>query len=134
MHVHQHIDSISISLIPGQTLPSGSCFSKGQIVNYQATALSHGLDITAGVGPFNWQQLTAGVLTLKIASVSTPVSGLLPGQLQVTAGTPGVTSFFASVSNVNSQPLDFTTCAVQSITLEVTGSSYQLHQRDFRRQ
>ena len=39
------------------------------------------------------------------------------------AHTPGITSLFASNSNVTSQPLDFTTCAVQSITLAVTGSS-----------
>jgi hypothetical protein len=123
VYVHQHIDNISISLIPGQTLPAGPCFSKGQVVNYQATALSRGLDITASVGPFNWQQVTSGVAALKIASVSTPVSGLVPGQLQATADTPGVSSLFASVGNVNSQTLDFTTCPVQSITLEVTGST-----------
>jgi len=123
VYVHQHVDNISISLVPGQTLPAGPCFSKGQTVNYQATALSHGLDITAGVGPFNWQILTSGVATLKVASVSAPVSGLLPGQLQATAETPGLTPLFASISNVNSQPLDFTTCAVESITLAVTGSS-----------
>jgi len=63
------------------------------------------------------------VATLKVASVSAPVSGLLPGQLQATAETPGLTPLFASISNVNSQPLDFTTCAVESITLAVTGSS-----------
>ena len=39
------------------------------------------------------------------------------------AHTPGVASLFASASNVTSQPLDFTTCAVQSITLAVTGSN-----------
>ncbi len=123
VYVHQHIDSISISLVPGQTLPPGPCFSKGQIVNYQATALSQGLDVTASAGPFNWQAVTAGVAALKPASVSAPINGLSSGQLQVTADTPGVTSLFASVSNVTSQPLDFTTCAVQSITLEVTGST-----------
>jgi hypothetical protein len=123
VYVHQHIDNISISLIPGQTLPAGPCFSKGQVVNYQATALSRGLDITASVGPFNWQQVTPGVAALKIASVSAPVTGLVPGQLQATANTPGVSSLFASVSNVNSQTFDFTTCPVQSITLAVTGST-----------
>ena len=92
VYVHQHIDNISISLIPGQTLPAGPCFSKGQIVNYQATAFSHGLDITASVGPFNWQQVTSSVAALKIASASAPVTGLVPGQLQATADTPGVTS------------------------------------------
>ena len=123
VHVHQRIDSISIGLIPGQTLPPGSCFSKGQIVNYQASAFSNGLDITSSVGPFNWQQVTLSVAALKIASTTAPITGLLPGQLQATADTPGTTSLFASVSNVNSQPLDFNVCPVQSITLAVTGSS-----------
>ena len=41
--------------VPGQTPPTGPCFSKGQIFNYQATAFSRGLDITASVGPFTWQ-------------------------------------------------------------------------------
>ena len=123
VHVHQRIDSISIGLVPGQTLPAGPCFSKGQIVNYQATAFSNGLDITASVGPFNWQQVTLSVAALKIASTSAPITGLVPGQLQATADTPGTTSLFASVSNVNSQPLDFNVCPVQSITLAVTGSS-----------
>ena len=123
VYVHQHIDNISISLVPGQTLPAGPCFSKGQIVNYQAMALSRGLDVTASVGPFNWQALTSTVTTLKPASVSAPVSGLLPGQVQALANTPGVTQVFASVGSVNSLPLDFATCAVQSIALSVTGSS-----------
>jgi len=123
VYVHQHIDNISISLVPGQTLPAGPCFSKGQIVNYQATALSRGLDVTASVGPFSWQALTSTVTTLKPASVSAPVSGLLPGQVQALANTPGVTQVVASVGGVNSLPLDFVTCAVQSIALSVTGSS-----------
>jgi hypothetical protein len=121
--VHQHVDSISISLVPGQTLPAGPCFSKGQSVNYQATALSHGLDVTAGVGPFNWQTVTIGVATLDIATPTLPVSGLVTGQARVTADAPGVTSLFASVGTVNSQPLDFNTCAVQSIVLAVTGGT-----------
>ncbi len=123
VYVHQRIDSVAISLVPGQTLPPGPCFSKSQIVQYQATALSRGLDITASVGPFNWQALTPGVATLQIASVSTPVSGLLPGQMEATADTPGVTSLFASVGNVNSQTLEFNTCPVQSIALDINGSS-----------
>ena len=55
VYVHQHIDNIVVSPIPGQTPPAGSCFSKGQIFNYQATAFSRGLDITASVGPFTWR-------------------------------------------------------------------------------
>ena len=58
-----------------------------------------------------------------IATDSAPVPGLVTGQVKVTAHTPGITSLVASNGNVNSQPLDFTTCAVQSITLAVTGST-----------
>ena len=121
--VHQHIDKIVISPIPGQTPPADPCLSMGQtcpchskaqIFNYQATALSRGLDITASVGTFSWQSVNADVATLEIATDSAPVTGLATGQAKVTAHTPGLTSLFASTSNVTSQPLDFTTCAVQS--------------------
>jgi hypothetical protein len=121
--VHQHIDKIVISAIPGQTPPANPCFSKGQIFNYQATALSRGLDITASVGPFTWQAASPEVATVAVASVSAPISGLQTGQAQVTAHTPGITSLFASVSSVTSQPQDFTTCPVRSITLAITGNS-----------
>jgi trimeric autotransporter adhesin len=123
VYVHQHVDKIVVSAIPGQTPPLGTCFSKGQLFNYQATALSRGLDITASVGPFAWQVIPSDVATVTAVTESTPVSGLLIGQAQVLAHTPGVSSLFASASNVNSQPQDFTTCAVQSITLAVTGSN-----------
>jgi hypothetical protein len=120
VYVHQHIDSIAISPVPGQTPPVGPCFSVGQIFNYQATALSRGLDITSTVGPFAWQSINAKVATLAAPTNSTPVAGLVVGQVQVLATTPGVTSLFVGNSNVTSQPLDFNTCAVQSIALAVT--------------
>ncbi|MGA8310360.1 MAG: hypothetical protein WB755_10050 [Terriglobales bacterium] len=123
VYVHQHIDKIVVSAIPGQTPPLGPCFSKGQIFNYQATALSRGLDITASVGPFAWQVIPSDVATVSAATATTPVTGLLIGQAQILAHTPGVASIFAGASNVTSQPLGFSTCAVQSITLAVTGST-----------
>ncbi len=122
VYVHQHIDRIELSPIPGQTPPAAPCFSKGQVFNYQATALSRGLDITASVGPFTWQQTNTEVATIVIATASAPVTGLQPGQVQATARTPGTTSLIASVSNVNSSPFVYTTCAVQSISLAITGS------------
>jgi hypothetical protein len=122
VYVHQRIDKIVTSPIPNQTPPAGPCFSKGQVFNYQANAFSQGLDITNSVGPFTWQAITTGVATLKTATDAAPIVGLAPGQLQVTAANPGVTAIFASLSNVTSQTLDFTTCAVESITLAVTGS------------
>ena len=123
VYVHQHIDKIVISPVPEQTPPAGTCFSKDQSFNYQATALSRGLDITGTVGPFTWQSVNTDVTTLAIATDSAPVTGLVSGQVKVTAHTPGITSLVASNSNVNSEPLDFTTCAVQSIALAVTGST-----------
>lgn len=119
VYVHQHIDKIVLSPIPGQTPPAGPCFSKGQVFNYQATAFSRGLDITASVGTFNWQAVNGVVATIKAVTNTTPVTGLAIGQAQVTANTPGITSLFVSNTNVTSAPLDFTTCAVQSIALAV---------------
>ncbi len=123
VYVHQHIDKIVISPVPGQTPPLAPCFSKGQVFDYQATALSRGLDITGSVGPFAWQSINTNVATLTAPTVSTPVTGLVVGQVEVIANIPGVTSLFVSNSNVTSQPQDFTTCAVQSISLAVADST-----------
>src|SRR5579862_8041175 len=123
VYVHQHIDNIVISPVPNQTPPTGPCFSKGQIFNYQATAFSRGLDITSSVGPFTWQSLNAQVATLAVPTQSTPVTGLVVGQVQVTANTPGITSLAVTNSNVTSLPLEFNTCAVQSIALTVGDSA-----------
>jgi hypothetical protein len=123
VYVHQHIDSIVISAIPDQNPPAKPCYSKGQTFNYQATAFSRGLDITASVGTFTWQSVNSDVTTLDVATTNAPITGLLTGQVRVTAHTPGITSLSAGTSNVISQPLDFITCPVQSIALEVTGSA-----------
>src|SRR5580698_8071440 len=45
VYVHQHIDSVTISPVPPG--PSTSCLSVTQTAAYQATAFSHGVDITA---------------------------------------------------------------------------------------
>jgi hypothetical protein len=120
VYVHQHVDNVQVSLLvlPNQPPPTNPCFSVGQTSNYQATAFSNGVDITSTVGVFNWQTLVANVATLTTAD-----SLLLPGQVEVTAKTPGLTPLFASIGNVNSVPIYFTTCPVQSITLAVTTSS-----------
>ena len=118
VYVHQHIDKIVITPVPGQTPPTGHCFSKGQVFNYQATATSGALDITATVGPFAWQSVNPAVATLDVPTNSTPVPGLIVGQVQVVANVPGMTSLFVSNSNVTSLPLDFITCPVQSIALD----------------
>jgi hypothetical protein len=118
--VHQHVDKVAVSLLvlPNQPPPTNPCFSVGQTSNYQATAYSNGVDITSTVGVFTWQTLVANVATLTTAD-----SLLLPGQVEVTAKTPGLTPLFATIGNINSVPIYFTTCPVQSITLAVTTAS-----------
>jgi hypothetical protein len=134
VHVHQHIDKIVVTPIPNQTplaptLPTdicngqiptfNFCLSKTLTYNYQANACGRGVDITPTVGPFNWQSLNPSV-----ADTSTTAATLVKGagQVQVTAVNPGMTGIFASNGGSNSPPLDFTTCAVQSISLAVTNT------------
>ncbi len=131
VYVHQHIDHITISPVAAQPPPlSTTCFSagqtqnntKGEVYNFQANAFSgNGSDITSSVGIFSWQSANAAVATLKTATISSPIQGLLPGQLQTTANVPGTTMIYATVDNVNSEPLTYTTCPVQSISTEIQG-------------
>jgi hypothetical protein len=121
VYVHQHIDHVTLGIPTTEIPPSTPCFSKDQVFDYEATAYSGTNppeDITATVGKFTWQAVTANV-----ATISNTVTGLLPNQVQITATTPGVTSFFANVSNVTSPPMFFVTCPVQKISLLVNGNS-----------
>ena len=120
VYVHQHIDKVVVSLLPiqNQPPPPNPCFSVGQTADYQATAFSNGVDITASVGVFTWQTLATNVATLNASLPS-----LLPGQVQVTAKIPGLTSLFATIGTANSLPINFITCPVQSIQLAVTTST-----------
>src|SRR5256886_3111642 len=115
VYVHQHIDSIIVNPV---TPPTTSCYSKDTVVDYEAHAFSRNAEITSSVGAFTWQVLNSSVVELNTAPI-----GLPTGQGQFTARTPGMTSIFASASGVTSVPITFTTCAVESITLAVTGSS-----------
>ena len=112
VYVHQHVDSVTISPV---TPPTNPCVSKGQLFDYEAKALSHGVDITSTVGPFTWTAVNSQVATL-----STTASGLTPAQAQATANVPGITKIFASVSGVIGLPTDFITCPVNSITLALS--------------
>jgi hypothetical protein len=130
LFVHQHIDNITISVVPATTNPPPfPCFSKGQTLNFQANAFSQGQNITASVGQFSWAAGSAstagatgttGVVTL----TPLPVTSTSPiNQTIASAGTPGSTYLYASVSDVNSLPYIFFTCPVQSITLTAVSST-----------
>jgi trimeric autotransporter adhesin len=124
VYVHQHIDRIVASPLPMIPPPPPTpCISKGLTSDYQANAFNGSTDITATVGTFTWTAQSGTVVTLNTATQSNPITGLLPGQVQATANTPGITSIFASASGVASLPINFTTCPVQSIALTVDGSS-----------
>jgi len=128
VYVHEHIENVSITAIPGQQPANQQgCISKDRAFNYQASAFTLGptgpLDITPTVGPFTWQAAAVNVATLNVAAVTNPITGLLPGQVQVTAHFPGVTPIVASVGGANSAPLLFNTCAVQSIELTVDNNA-----------
>ncbi len=69
------------------------------------------------------ESLPGKLCVANVATLTTADSLLLPGQVEVTAKTPGLTPLFATIGNVNSVPIYFTTCPVQSITLAVTTAS-----------
>jgi len=137
VYVHQHIDRISVTdlcAVPSPptpcTLPRNPCQSLQQLNTtqntvYEARAYSQGTEITPTVGQFTWQAANLGVLTL--SSTNKQLANLLNGislnQVVATAQTPGMSPVFATVGNANSIPITFTTCAVQSIALEVTGAT-----------
>jgi len=120
IYVHQHIQSMLVSEVgTHQCLnPPCTCFSQGETFDYQAIAYgANKADITNSVGPITWSSTTGNVLTVDTAS------DLPNNQVQVTAKTPGITQLFASVSGTVSSPLNYTTCLVKSIMLQVQGGS-----------
>lgn len=127
VYTHQHVDSISISLLPNQNVPLGNqtagCYSKGQTFNFQASAFSLGTDITSSVGPFGWEQASPTVASITPVTTTTPVNGLLAGQAEIQANVPGMTTVYATIGSVNSAPYTFVTCPVKSITLSANASS-----------
>jgi hypothetical protein len=115
VYIHQHIQNIQVTPVG---VPTTNCFSQGVIWNYQATAFgAQGVDITNTVGPINWSFTTGNVLTVD------SIKGLPNNQVQVTAKTPGVTQLFASIAGTTSSPVNYTTCLVKSIVLQVQGGS-----------
>ena len=115
IYVHQHIQNVQVTPI-GQ--PTDDCFSEGTIWNFQAQAFgANNIDITNAVGPFTWSSTNAIVVTVD------SIKDLPNNQVQVTARTPGITQLFAASSGTISSPLNYTTCLVSSIKLQVQGGS-----------
>jgi hypothetical protein len=115
VYIHQHIQNIQVAPVG---VPTANCFSQDVTWNYQATAFgAQGVDITNTVGPINWSFTTGNVLTVD------SIKDLPNNQVQVTAKNPGITQLFASVSGTTSSAVDYTSCLVKSIMLQVQGGS-----------
>lgn len=134
--VHQHIDTITLTLINPPT-PQPDCITLAKapgIQNYldfQAHAFSNQADITNTVGSFNFSLTQVSVATV---ITSDPAlnnnNGKQITQARITAAAPGRTQLFANVSGVSSLPAQipdshgnlnpyFETCLVQSVNLQV---------------
>jgi trimeric autotransporter adhesin len=125
IHVHQHIDNIQVAAVPGTpnySADPNACVSQGLTPNYriyQATAHSNGADITSTVGPITWSSIGA----TSVVALDSGATGLLPTQVQATAKAPGEVQLFVAAGGATSTPVTFKTCAVQSITLSITGQT-----------
>ena len=137
VYVHQHIDSVTLQDMCSVAVPPAPCTiprhhscqsllepttSLPQNTVYEAHAFSRGTDITPTVGQFIWSAANLGVVTLSNTPVqlANVVNGISLNQVQATAKAPGFTTVFATIGTATSVPVNFTTCAVQSIALAVT--------------
>ncbi|MGA2646529.1 MAG: hypothetical protein ABSF15_17595 [Candidatus Sulfotelmatobacter sp.] len=150
--VHPAIDNIQISVVPpvnspppacpGQTaLPpacgikfnanaANYCLSQNQVETLQATAYSQGVDITASVGPFTWNQSNLNVVT--VTPIITSSTNVATNQATVVSNTPGETQVVASASGFSSLPYSAETCPVQCITLSLgQNGSHNIDQTSF---
>jgi hypothetical protein len=143
--VHEAVDNIQISYVPIVTAPPQACpgqtslpvaclikatpavqpppsslpicMSQNQIQTLQASAYSHGSDITASIGPFTWTPVNATVVTVTPLVTSTQYA-VPTNQVTIAPNTPGQTQVVASASGFSSQPYTVETCPVQCISLE----------------
>jgi len=129
VYVHQHIDNIVISPVP--PAPISTCLTATanapvqHEAAYQARAYSRGVDITNTAGQFIWQVTNAAVASTRTSAPNLVnfFNGQSLNQVEVTATVPGETPIYAFVGNATSLPFSFTTCLVQSIGLQLTGST-----------
>jgi hypothetical protein len=137
VYVHQHIDNIAVVDLCAVsspplpcTIPRNPCQSLLQLnvvqnTVYEARAYYQGVDITPTVGQFTWAATTLGVLTLSntVSTLANLLNGVSLTQVVATAQTPGISPVVASVGNANSALINFTTCPVESIALQVTSAT-----------
>jgi hypothetical protein len=97
--VHGKVDQIVVT--PSITNP---CISQGQTQQFSAKAFSAGQDITSQVGPFGWNSVQTGIVTVDSNGLASAVQ-------------PGQGGIFAQNSGAASPAATFVTCPVQSITL-----------------
>ncbi|MFZ1915959.1 MAG: hypothetical protein WAU58_00170 [Terriglobales bacterium] len=121
VYVHEHIATLQVS--QAQTLPPVyDCFSQGQTWLYQGRAYDmNGSEITDTVGQLFWASTNTGVLT---TNTNPPLQIPLPlNQVQITAASPGITQLSASISGTSSNPIPVTTCLVESVRLQASGTT-----------
>lgn len=127
VYVHQRIDKVTVTAFtpPNVPPPNNVCQSVGLVAYYEARAFNGANDITPTVGQFTFQAIQSTVADLNNAAplLANVVNGISLNQVQVTAKVPGVTPIIAKVGTTSSLPADFNTCRVESISLEVTGST-----------
>jgi hypothetical protein len=132
VYVHDHVDTITFQrfdpIFPPP--PNGPCVTSALIPgvqifrDYQAKAFSNGVDITNSVGSFTFAQVSGTVVTLSTTAAElTNNNGGQITEVRATAGRPGITQIYASVGGVNSAPIPFETCLIQSIQLQVGSAS-----------
>ena len=129
VYVHQHIDQIQLSLFNPPT-PVPPCVTLAQVqgvqnfLDFQARAFSRGIDITNSVGSFTF---TLSNTTVANQSSTAPElqnnNGQQITQVRVTANAPGIAQLSASSTGVNSLPVTFETCLIQSIQLQAGDSA-----------
>jgi hypothetical protein len=105
IYIHPKVDRIVVSPT------SVNCESQGHTHPFSATVFSGTQDVTSSIGPVTWGTPSGQ----SVATVG--ADGI------VTAGQPGKTTIFASVSGVVSLPSSFITCPVQSIRVHLQDSA-----------
>ena len=129
--VHRHVERMVANGVGPITCPGNptpKCMSPISLnapacfANYQVQAFNNNQDITASLGPINWNAVNSSIVTL-----STTVSGLQFNQVQATAKVPGQTQFYATAGNTNSAPVTFATCPVESVSLQTATGGTSLN-------